>query len=132
MMGTQDRMHADPLADDTIAAILGPCGDAPDWQVIAMVNRQFEQWQSNGALAAWHAAPEVPAQVAQPLEAFVRAAMALPAWADSAQVARGEALFFDYGMLSCTLLFCSSLPECYVIPDLAAVLPGNSTRRGRT
>ena len=28
----------------------------------------------------------------------------------------------DYGALSVTMLFCSSLPECYVIPDLAAVL----------
>ena len=28
----------------------------------------------------------------------------------------------DYGALSCVLLFCSSLPECYVIPDLASVL----------
>jgi len=25
-------------------------------------------------------------------------------------------------MLSCTLLFCASLPECYVLPDLSAVL----------
>jgi hypothetical protein len=28
----------------------------------------------------------------------------------------------EYGALSVTMLFCSSLPECYVIPDLAAVL----------
>ena len=122
MSDTQDRMRADPLADDTIAAILGPCCHAPDWQAIALVNRQFEQWQSNGALAAWHAGPGVPPAVAQPLEAYVRAGMALPAWADAAKIARAEALFFDYGMLSCALLFCSSLPECYVIPDLAAVL----------
>ena len=122
MNGAQYSMQADPLADDTMAAILGPCGTAPDWHTIGIVNRQFAQWQSNGALAGWHAAADVPAQVAQPLEAFVRAATALPAWAGAAKIARAEALFFDYGMLSCTLLFCSSLPECYVIPDLAAVL----------
>lgn len=28
----------------------------------------------------------------------------------------------DMSMLSCTLLFCASLPECYVLPDLSAVL----------
>ena len=122
MQDAHTRMHADPLADDTIAAILGPCGDAPDWEVIGIVNRQLAQWQSNGALAGWHAGPDVPGGVAQPLEAFVRAGMGLPAWADAAKIARAEALFFDYGMLSCTLLFCASLPECYVMPDLAAVL----------
>jgi hypothetical protein len=31
-------------------------------------------------------------------------------------------MFMDYGALSVTLLFCASLPECYVVPDLAAVL----------
>jgi hypothetical protein len=118
-MSTQ---RADPLADQTIAAILGACGPAPDWALIGIVNRQFEQWTSNGALGAWHAGPGVPAQVAQPLEAYLRAGQDLPEWADPARIGRAEALFFDYGILSCTLLFCSSLPECYVIPDLAAVL----------
>ena len=116
------RLRADPLADQTIAAILGPCGSAPDWDAIGIVNRQLAHWQSNGALTLWCADPDVPAHVAQPLEAFVRSAVDLPAWADTDKIGRAETLFFDYGMLSCTLLFCSSLPECYVIPDLAAVL----------
>ncbi|RZA22731.1 MAG: DUF2236 domain-containing protein, partial [Lysobacteraceae bacterium] len=37
-------------------------------------------------------------------------------------IARAETLFMDMSMLSCTLLFCASLPECYVLPDLSAVL----------
>jgi hypothetical protein len=115
-------LRADPLADHTIATMLGECGCAPDWATIGIINRQFEQWQSNAALAHWHAGPAVPSHVARPLEAYVRAAMALPEWADPQKIARAETLFFDYSMLSCTLLFCSSLPECYVIPDLAAVL----------
>jgi hypothetical protein len=118
-MSTQ---RADPLADQTMAAILGACGEAPDWALIGVVNRQLAQWTSNGALQGWRAGADVPDQVARPLEAFVQAGMDLPPWADTAKIARAEALFFDYGMLSCTLLFCSSLPECYVIPDLAAVL----------
>ena len=28
----------------------------------------------------------------------------------------------DHGALSCILLFCASLPECYVVPDLSSVL----------
>jgi hypothetical protein len=32
---------------------------------------------------------------------------------------QAEALFMDHGPLSCILLFCASLPECYVLPDLS-------------
>lgn len=116
------RMRADPLADATIARMLGPIDDIPDWPTIGIVNRLIAQWETNGMLAGWKAGALAPAQVAEPLEAFVKAGMALPAWADPVKVLRGEELFMDYGMLSCTLLFCSSLPECYVIPDLSAVL----------
>ena len=116
------RMLADPLADQTIGAILGVGDGNPDWQAIAVVNRQIEQWQTNGALAAWKAGAGVAPHIADALQAYVQTAMALPAWADPEKIDRAETLFIDYGMLSCTLLFCSSLPECYVIPDLAAVL----------
>ena len=46
----------------------------------------------------------------------------LPEWLDPAKVERAEQLFIDDGALSCVLLFCASLPECYVIPDLSMVL----------
>ncbi len=115
-------MRADPLADATMSRMLGPIDNIPDWPTIGLINRQIEQWQDNGVLAGWKAGANVPAQVAEPLEAYVKAGMVLPPWADAAKVLRGETLFMDYGMLSCTLLFCSSLPECYVIPDLSAVL----------
>ena len=35
-------------------------------------------------------------------------------------------------MLSCTLLFCASLPECYVLPDLAEVLHTTGQLEQRT
>ena len=108
------RMQADPLADAAIASILGPWQGHPDWRAIGAVNREMEQWQSNGTLGQWRGSAA--------LEAYLQAGMALPAWADRAQIERAETLFMEYGALSCTLLFCSSLPECYVIPDLAAVL----------
>jgi ER-bound oxygenase mpaB/B'/Rubber oxygenase, catalytic domain len=56
------------------------------------------------------------------LQRYLREGQTLPPWADRVKIERAEVLFMDYGALSCTLLFCASLPECYVIPDLSAVL----------
>jgi hypothetical protein len=125
------RRVADPLADGVIARLLDAwddeqpeaahCKHECNFAVLGVVTRQMEQWQTNGALARWKA-HGVSARVAAELEAYVAAGLTLPAWADTAKIERAEQLFVDFGMLSCTLLFCSSLPECYVIPDLAAVL----------
>ncbi|WP_353395000.1 oxygenase MpaB family protein [Hydrogenophaga sp. 5NK40-0174] len=81
------------------------------------------EWTTNGALAAW--VPGVQGAdpvVADALRDYVSQGMALPAWADAAKIERAESLFIDYGPMSCALLFCASLPECYVLPDLAEVL----------
>jgi hypothetical protein len=119
-------LRADPLADATIARILCRCdapapGHAPV-EALAIVNRQLAQWKTNGDLAAWRADSGVPAPVAAALEDYVQAALRLPDWADPAQLARAQTVFTDMSMLSCTLLFCASLPECYVMPELAGVL----------
>jgi hypothetical protein len=119
-------LRADPLADDTVARILGPWdkqGDnAAQWAAIATVNDQLTQWQTNGALPGWRAGAEVAPAIAAALEDYIQAGLRLPDWAEPAKIARAEELFMDMSMLSCTLLFCASLPECYVIPDLAGVL----------
>lgn len=120
MSAPDPRYRADPLADDTIARILD-C--APDrWAAIAAVNREIASWQTNGALAGWRASPATPAHIAAALEDFVRAARVLPPWADAAKIGQAEDVFVGMSMLSCTLLFCASLPECYVPVDLASVL----------
>ncbi|HPV24704.1 MAG TPA: DUF2236 domain-containing protein, partial [Casimicrobium sp.] len=121
---------ADPLADDTAAAIIGPwaaddalLGWAERVARVGAANRLIAQWTSNGVLANWPG-PDVqgdPDMLAA-MQRYVAEARALPAWADAAQVAHAETLFMDYGPLSCTLLFCASLPECYYLPDLAEVL----------
>lgn len=130
------QYQADPWADNTIAQILGDWPPVPAdatpaerlaaqaevWQRVAQVNRLIAQWQTNGDLPDWHAPPGADPQVARPLQHYVHEACALPRWADPAKIRRAEELFMDYGPLSCVLLFCASLPECYVIPDLAAVL----------
>jgi hypothetical protein len=114
-------LRADPLADDTIATILHG-HEGGQWEAIAIVNRLLGQWQSNAIVADWRAPDDTPAPIAAALEAYLAAGTTLPAWADAGRIARAEALFFDMSMLSCSLLFCASLPECYVVPDLAGVL----------
>ncbi len=121
--------HADPLADQTIADILGdwPAGDvaadAPQWARIDTVNRLFGEWTDNASLVNWTAQGDgVDDAMAKALHRYVQAAQVLPPWADAHKIRLAEKLFMDHGALSCILLFCASLPECYVIPDLSSVL----------
>ncbi|MFM6992190.1 MAG: oxygenase MpaB family protein [Rhodoferax sp.] len=126
---------ADPLADNAVAAMLGDVPAALNGQaadaaalaqhlaLIAQVNRQFASWTTNQSLQDWQPdSPALPTAVTQALQTYLQQGQVLPDWADAGKIARAEALFMDVGPLSCTLLFCSSLPECYVVPDLSAVL----------
>jgi ER-bound oxygenase mpaB/B'/Rubber oxygenase, catalytic domain len=119
---------ADPLADDTIAAIIGswPLGsdslDAAALARIGVVNRLMMTWGNNASLANWQAPADTDPHIAQTLQQYLRTGSTLPGWADRAKVERAEAIFMQEGPLSCTLLFCASLPECYVLPNLADVL----------
>jgi hypothetical protein len=140
-----DRMQyqADPLADDVVAAVLGPWADAaPDApQALtdheralahsALLARLIGQWRTNGQLRDWQPALDdldttLPAaevqRVIRLLQDYLAAACQLPAWADPARLEAAEKLFFDDGPLSVLMLFCASLPQCYVVPDLAEVL----------
>jgi hypothetical protein len=106
--------EADPLADRTVAAI--------GIDRVAQATRLMAGWTTNASLATWappaHADPEVVAA----LRAYLEQGSALPGWARAADIERAEALFMEYGPLSCTLLFCASLPQCYVMPQLSDVL----------
>ena len=141
-----DRMQysTDPLADTTIANILGPWLHLSDaatasphavnpitlatqwpsqWQKLATITQTFALWPDNRSVADWQSSSAgLRPEIGVPLDQYLAAACSLPAWADRGKLERAEKLFIDYGALSVTLLFCSSLPECYVIPDLAAVL----------
>jgi len=116
------RFRADPLADAAIARILCGCEGEARYDAIALVNREIAAWTTNGVLDGWRAGPATPARIAAALEDYVRAARVLPAWADPARIGAAETVFVEMSMLSCTLLFCASLPECYVPVDLASVL----------
>jgi hypothetical protein len=116
-------MRADPPADDTVARMLaGADGPTEIAERIAAINRELARWQTNGGLASWRAGPDLDPRAAAALQDYLAACLHLPDWADPASIARAETLFMDMSMLSCTLLFCASLPECYVLPDLSAVL----------
>ena len=133
----EPRDRADPLADATIAAIVGDwglvaaaatreqalAGHAPQWRRITAVNQLLGQWATNAAIDTWPGdASSAEPEVIAPLRQYLQAAKGLPEWADPVRLQRAETIFMEYGPLSCTLLFCASLPECYVVPDLAAVL----------
>jgi len=116
-------MRADPPADDTVARMLAGAVDAHAMaDRVAAINREIVRWESNGGLQAWTPGPDTDPRIGAALRDYLAACSALPDWADRAQIARAETLFMDMSMLSCTLLFCASLPECYVLPDLSAVL----------
>ena len=126
----QAQYLADPLADNAMQSILGdwdaiptPQNIAPHLIKITQVNRQFEQWTDNRSLVNWRSADKtLPPDIEAALQRYLREGQVLPTWAEPAKLERAELLFMDHGALSCTLLFCASLPECYVIPDLSAVL----------
>jgi len=114
---------ADPRADDAVAAILGEVGDVDRLQRVDDLNGVIRGWQDNANVAGWRPdSRQVEAGLGEPLQRYVTAAQPLPPWADPDRIARAETIFMDYGALSVTILFCASLPECYVVPDLAAVL----------
>lgn len=141
----QMRHRADPLADETVARLLGPwpvlpedaspadwqAALAPQWQRLRLISEAWSAWKSNADLLAWQGA-ELPEDLAAPLRDYLQAGQALPAWADAAKIQRAEQLFFEEGVLSCLLLFCASLPECYVVPDLAEVLHATAQLEART
>jgi hypothetical protein len=119
---------ADPLADRTIAAIVGTWppdspspGDAAMGR-LALASRLMAAWTTNASLANWSPQEGADPTVVEPLRAYLEAGRALPDWTHMQDVELAEQAFMDYGPLSCTLLFCASLPQCYVLPQLADVL----------
>jgi hypothetical protein len=141
---TSARWRADPLADAVVRRLAGPwpampedeaqapAVTAPVVQRLQAATRAMGQWTTNASLATWQAGPELPSDIGAALQDYLREARALPAWADAALVERAEQVFLDHGALSCTLLFCASLPECYVLPDLSAVLHATAELEDRT
>lgn len=131
------RYEVDPLADRTVARLMH------DWvrpesghgldelmqlnrrslQRLDAATRLLHQMPANGGLAGWRpqAGAEFP-ELSEILADYVREALEAHAWGPDPQVEQAEQVFAELGMLSCLIQFCASLPECYVVPDLSAVL----------
>jgi hypothetical protein len=101
------RREGDPLADSTVRAVF-------DKGAVAAVNELLTTLVRNDDVPAgpW------PPQVAD----YLATSAQLPGWADPALIRAGERVFLRYGATSFGILACASLPECYVLRDVAAVL----------
>ena len=101
------RREGDPLADATVRAVF-------DQGAVAAVNELMTTLVRNDDIPAgpW------PPQLAE----YLRISGTLPPWADAALIRSGENVFLRYGLTSFGILACASLPECYVLRDVAAVL----------
>jgi hypothetical protein len=101
------RRAGDPLADSTVGAVFTK-GE------VAAVNELLTRLVRNDDIppGPW------PPQVAE----YLRLSGELPPWADGGLIHLGESLFLRYGLTSFGILACASLPECYVLRDVAAVL----------
>jgi hypothetical protein len=101
------RRVGDPLADSTVKAVF-------DQGTVAAVNELLTRLVRNDDIPAGPWPPK--------LAEYLRASEQLPGWADPALIRMGESVFLRYGLTSFGILACASLPECYVLRDVAAVL----------
>jgi len=104
-----DRMRrvGDPLADSTVRAVF-------EKGEVAAVNDLLTRLVRNDDVPAgpW------PPQIGE----YLGLSAQLPDWADGELIRAGEGVFLRYGLNSFGILACASLPECYVLRDVAAVL----------
>lgn len=104
---TAIRDEMDPLADRAVAAIY-ESGEA------AHVNAMLQS-----LIAGMDRHPsDMPPVLREYLEQSAR----LPLWVDPDKVALGEELFGEWGICSCAILACASLPECYMMRNGIHVL----------
>lgn len=124
----QASLHADPLADRTVAAIIGPWSDAegamgPGIARLGQATQLMAGWTTNGRLASWTPTdPSADPEVVAALRAYLDEGSQLPSWTNHSEIERAETVFMEYGPMSCVMLFCASLPECYLLPHLSEVL----------
>ena len=104
-----DRMRrvGDPLADSTVRAVF-------EKGEVAAVNDLLTRLVRNDDVPTgpW------PPQMGE----YLTLSTQLPDWADGEQIRAGEGVFLRHGLSSFGILACASLPECYVLRDVAAVL----------
>lgn len=101
------RSEMDPLADRTVAAIY----------------QSGETAQVNSMLSTLIAGMDrLPADMPPVLRDYLEQSAQLPAWLEPSKVREGEELFGQWGICSCAILACASLPECYMMKNGIHVL----------
>jgi hypothetical protein len=101
------RGLGDPAADAVVGAVFAR-------GQVARVNALLADLVSNDQLPRAADFPEV--------QDFLIATAVQPAWAEQPQIEIGERLFLQWGLMSISVLACASLPECYILGDVATVL----------
>jgi len=93
------RQVCDPPADDVIARIFSSGGlkQVNSLMATLVVNDQVD-----------------PAALPAYVREFLDASAVLPSWADMSRIQIGEQLFWKYGPVMITALFCDALPFCYL------------------
>lgn len=92
------RALGDPTADAVIQAVLDESGEEGLQKVLTSLVTHLEI---------------VPAELPPVVQNYFAQTDDVPAWVDSAQVAKAEDIFMQYGLEICAILLCASLPECY-------------------
>lgn len=90
--------------------------DPPADRAVAAVYESNEVSQVNALLGGLIAGRDVPvAELPKALQDYLAETSAMPAWLDPAKVTIGEEVFGAWGVNSCAILACASLPECYMM-----------------
>ncbi|OBG59603.1 MULTISPECIES: oxygenase MpaB family protein [unclassified Mycobacterium] len=101
------RQLGDPAADEAIEAVFGQ-GD------VQAVNTIMQTLVSNDQ--------PTPEGLPPAVREFLAKTAALPPWADTAKIKRGQQLFETWGLQIAICLFCASLPSAYAAANGVKVL----------
>ena len=101
------RLLGDPVADEPVGAVLA-AGEADEVNQLLHSLLRTDQ-------------PD-PADLPEPVAAYLGATLELPSWADGDRIDRAQRFFQTWGVQISVCLFCASLPAAYACADGAQVL----------
>ena len=103
----QMRQETDPPADRAVATVF----ESGDRQAV------------NGIMTNLYRNDQpVPGDLPEPIRHYLEETSSLPDWANDEQLREAQQLFNIWGLSSCVILSCASLPECYVMKNGVNVL----------
>jgi hypothetical protein len=120
---------------DAFLAAARNVGDPIGDNAIREIFERQEAQALNAFMGQMVANDELPADMPDGIENFLRETSRLPAWAKPSRIREAERLFNIYGLASLISLVCASLPECYTmrtgvrILDLTGQLGEHTNRR---